>query len=158
MATTKKLRYALDEDQHLANWENGTDVEYEDLPQAECEQVADSEYELGADPDYDESVQAEYEQVADPDYGDEVAAQLPEPAQQEAEAAASLAVIQPARGFTYELGRAVLPVTQAQPHPVVWRGYLKERHPGTGLVHRVPVYRLDDGFWDCYREDELRVA
>jgi hypothetical protein len=158
MATTKKLRYALDEDQHLANWETGADIEYEDLPQAEPEQVTDSEYELGADPDYDESVQAEYEQAADPDYGDEVVTQALEPAQEEVEATAPFVVTQPAEGFTYELGRAVLPVTQAQPHPVVWRGYLKERHPETGLVQRVPVYRLDDGFWDCYREDELRVA
>jgi hypothetical protein len=41
---------------------------------------------------------------------------------------------------------------------IVWRGQLRERHPQTGLVHRVPVYRLDDGYWDCYREEELRVA
>jgi len=61
-------------------------------------------------------------------------------------------------GFTFALGSLALPVTQENPHPVVWRGHLKERHPATGLVQRVPVYRLDDGYWDCYREEELRVA
>lgn len=61
-------------------------------------------------------------------------------------------------GFTFALGSLALPITQESPHPVVWRGHLKERHPATGLVQRVPVYRLDDGYWDCYREEELRVA
>lgn len=27
-----------------------------------------------------------------------------------------------------------------------------------GLVHRVNVYRLNDRFWVCYREDELPVG
>jgi hypothetical protein len=40
----------------------------------------------------------------------------------------------------------------------VWRGYLKEPHPATGLLQRVPVYQLADGHWDCYREEELQVA
>lgn len=55
----------------------------------------------------------------------------------------------PARtnGFTFALGSLVLPDPEAQPVPVVWRGQLKERHPATGLVQRVPVYRLGDGHW-----------
>lgn len=60
--------------------------------------------------------------------------------------------------FAYALGRLVQPATQQQAHPVVWRGQLKERHPATGLVHRVNVYRLSDGYWDCYREEELQAA
>jgi hypothetical protein len=60
--------------------------------------------------------------------------------------------------YTYDLGRLVQPATQQQAHPVVWRGQLKERHPTTGLVHRVNVYRLSDGYWDCYREEELLAA
>lgn len=60
--------------------------------------------------------------------------------------------------FAYELGHHVLPVTGAAPRVITWRGQLKERHPETGMVHRVPVYRLDDGYWDCYREEELQVA
>jgi hypothetical protein len=73
-------------------------------------------------------------------------------------AAAAPAALQVSDGFTFALGSLVLPLTQEQPHPVVWRGHLKERHPATGLVQRVPVYRLADGYWDCYREEELRVA
>ncbi len=60
--------------------------------------------------------------------------------------------------FAYALGRLVQPATQQQAHPVVWRGQLKERHPATGLVHRTNVYRLSDGYWDCYREEELQAA
>ena len=26
------------------------------------------------------------------------------------------------------------------------------------VVHRTNVYRLNDGFWDCYRENELQAA
>ncbi len=60
--------------------------------------------------------------------------------------------------FAYDLGRLVQPTSQMQAHPIVWRGQLKERHPATGLVHRVNVYRLNDGYWDCYREEELQAA
>jgi hypothetical protein len=60
--------------------------------------------------------------------------------------------------YAYDVGLLVQPATQTQAHPIVWRGQLKERHPATGLVHRVNVYRLDDGYWDCYREEELQVA
>ena len=110
------------------------------------------EYDAPADPDYSDIVQAEYElEIADPDY--EEAAQVrmvvePEP----------VVAIAAKSDFAFEVGRAVLPLTQQQPHAVVWRGHLKERHPATGLLHRVPVYRLADGYWDCYREEELQVA
>ena len=73
-------------------------------------------------------------------------------------AESKLAPAPAADGFTFALGSLVLLDPQAQPVPVVWRGQLKERHPATGLVQRVPVYRLGDGFWDCYREDELQAA
>ena len=42
--------------------------------------------------------------------------------------------------------------------PVDAQGQLKERHPATGLIHRVNVYLLNDGYWDCYREEELQAA
>jgi hypothetical protein len=60
--------------------------------------------------------------------------------------------------YAYDVGLLVQPATQLQAHPIVWRGQLKERHPATGLVHRVNVYRLNDGYWDCYREEELQAA
>jgi hypothetical protein len=60
--------------------------------------------------------------------------------------------------FAYGLGHLVKPVSLAQPHAIIWRGQLKERHPATGLVHRVNVYRLDNNFWDCYYEEELLAA
>lgn len=154
MAATKKLRYALDEDQHTAGWETGADVEYEEASLADVDEVVDVEYELTADSEYDDSVQVDFEELADPDYGDEVVVEFQEDVMPALPAAASQLV----EGFSYELGRTVLPVTQAQAHPVVWRGYLKERHPATGFVQRIPVYRLADGFWYCYREEDLRVA
>ena len=29
-----------------------------------------------------------------------------------------------------------------------------QRHPATGLVHRINVCYLDNGYWVCYREEE----
>ena len=60
--------------------------------------------------------------------------------------------------FVYNLGHLVQPAPEAPAYPVIWRGQLKERHPATGLVQRVNVYRLGDGYWDCYREEDLQVA
>jgi hypothetical protein len=63
----------------------------------------------------------------------------------------------PAIIFAYELGHRVQP-RPASPAQVIWRGQLKERHPATGLIHRTNVYRLNNGYWDCYREEELQVT
>jgi hypothetical protein len=158
MPVTKKLRYALDEDQHTANWEAGADVEYEEALPVDFAEALDVEQDVGADPEYEDIAQVPADEVADPDYEDTTAEPESAAAAAEAEAPLLIAARQQDKGFGYELGRAVQPVTQAQPYPVVWRGYLKERHPVTGLLYRVPVYRLADGFWDCYREDELRAA
>ena len=65
--------------------------------------------------------------------------------------------VAPRGTFAYELGRLVQPAP-ASPAQIIWRGQLKERHPETGLIHRVNVYRLNDGYWDCYREEELQAA
>lgn len=60
--------------------------------------------------------------------------------------------------FAYALGQPVQPDPDAPARPVIWRGQLKARHPRTGLVHRVNVYRLDNDYWDCYYEAELQAA
>lgn len=60
--------------------------------------------------------------------------------------------------FTYAIGQPVQPVPATQVGKVIWRGQVKERHPRTGLLHRVNVYRLDNGYWDCYYEAELQAA
>ena len=60
--------------------------------------------------------------------------------------------------YAYQVGQPVQPAFTVQAHRIIWRGQLKERHPHTGWVHRINVYRLDDGHWDCYREDELQAA
>ncbi|UYZ64891.1 hypothetical protein [Hymenobacter weizhouensis] len=60
--------------------------------------------------------------------------------------------------FAYALGQPVQPTPDALACPIIWRGQLKARHPRTGLVHRVNVYRLDNGYWDCYYEAELQAA
>ncbi|RZJ90612.1 MAG: hypothetical protein EOO60_08775 [Hymenobacter sp.] len=120
--------------------------------QAEHDAVADVEYEAPTNPDYDEVAQLVQEvEVANPDY-DEVPLVNAVP-----ERAEPVVLASPVADFAFELGRDVLPVTQAQSRMVVWRGVLKERHPATGLLHRVPVYWLDDGYWDCYREEELQL-
>ena len=128
------------------------DAEFEEAPPASYDEGADVEYEVLADPDYDDTVQADYPlEIADPEY-DEVA-EVKEPAE-----LPPVMALATGSAFAFEIGRAMLPLTQQQPHPVVWRGHLRERHPATGLLHRVPVYRLADGYWDCYREEELQVA
>jgi hypothetical protein len=131
------------------------DVEHEDTTQLSYNEVVDPEYDTSADPEYDDTGHVEYvAEVVDPECGE--VAELPglaEPEQPELPVA-----LAPETTFAFEVGLAVMPLTQQQPSPVVWRGHLKERHPTTGLLHRVPVYRLDDGYWDCYREEELQVA
>jgi len=128
------------------------DIEHDDVAQASFDEVSDPDYEPDADPEYDDTVQADYEPGVDPDYE--------EPAQLELLVAPVPVHVAPTASadFAFALGRPVVPVTQQQAHPVVWRGLLKERHPATGLVQRVPVYRLADGYWDCYREEELQAA
>jgi hypothetical protein len=73
-------------------------------------------------------------------------------------AAAEINVVISTSTFAYELGHQVLPITGTALRVITWRGQLKERHPESGMVYRVPVYRLNDGYWDCYREEELQVA
>lgn len=60
--------------------------------------------------------------------------------------------------FAYTLGQPVQPAPGVRPHKIVWRGQVKERQASTGLVRRVNVYRLDNGYWDCYYETDLRAA
>ncbi|MBW3130419.1 hypothetical protein [Hymenobacter profundi] len=62
------------------------------------------------------------------------------------------------RPFAYALGQTVQPTPDAPAHTIVWRGQVKARHPRLGLIHRVNVYRLDNGYWDCYYETDLRAA
>jgi hypothetical protein len=62
-----------------------------------------------------------------------------------------------AQAFAFSIGHRVQPAYSA-PAAITWRGQHKERHPATGLVHRVNVYYLDNGYWDCYREEELQAA
>ena len=80
-----------------------------------------------------------------------------EPVETEPERPRLFGRVAPRGTFAYELGRLVQPAP-ASPAQIIWRGQLKERHPETGLIHRVNVYRLNDGYWDCYREEELQAA
>lgn len=63
----------------------------------------------------------------------------------------------PVSTFAFAIGHRVQPASSA-PAAITWRGQHKERHPDTGLVHRINVYYLDNGYWDCYREEELQAA
>ena len=63
----------------------------------------------------------------------------------------------PMSSFAFSIGHRVQPAHSA-PAAITWRGQHKERHPTTGLIQRINVYYLDNGYWDCYREEELQVA
>jgi hypothetical protein len=141
---TQKLTISRTEAEHTQAWEEGTQEEYPDLPIELdfTDEAADVCQHCGEPLGW-------HEQVCEAPAAQPTAAVAPAPA---------VSPPQASDGFTFALGSLVLPLTQEQAHPVVWRGHLKERHPATGLVQRVPVYRLADGYWDCYREEELRVA
>ena len=139
---TQKLKISRTETEHTHAWEVGAQEEYADLP---------------AEPDFADEATDVCRHCGEPLGWHEQACEAP--ATKSANAPAEPTTPHTASdGFTFALGSLALPLTQEQPHPVVWRGHLKERHPTTGLVQRVPVYRLADGYWDCYREEELRVA
>jgi hypothetical protein len=138
---TQKINMSRTEAEHTQAWEEGTQEEY-DLP---------------AEPDFTDEATDVCRHCGEPLGWHEQACEAPT-TQPTATAAPAPAVSPQANGFTFALGSLALPLTQEQPRPVVWRGHLKERHPATGLVQRVPVYRLADGYWDCYREEELQVA
>ena len=63
----------------------------------------------------------------------------------------------PAATFPFAVGHHVQPSASA-PAVVTWCGQFKGRHPATGLVQCINVYRLDNGHWNCYRVDELQAA
>jgi hypothetical protein len=59
--------------------------------------------------------------------------------------------------FLYNIGNVVQLVKGGPAWQVQWRGQLTVR--GTnGQLQRANVYRLDNGYWDCYYEDELHSA
>jgi len=99
------------------------DADYDEADQDREHEIADPDYDLDADPDYDDTVQADYDPGTDPDYDE--APQL-EPV---AAAPVPVQMVVAASDFAFDLGRPVVPLTQQQAHPVVWRGLLKERHP-----------------------------
>jgi len=63
----------------------------------------------------------------------------------------------PSASFAFAIGHRVQPAASA-PAAITWRGQHKERHPTTGFIQRINVYYLDNGYWDCYREEELQAA
>lgn len=58
--------------------------------------------------------------------------------------------------YEYSMGNLVQLVRHGPVYAVIWRGQLKIRNR-EGWVQRAPVYRLDNGFWDCSYEAELHV-
>jgi hypothetical protein len=59
--------------------------------------------------------------------------------------------------YQYDVGDLVQLVRMGKVYHVTWRGQMKVQQPN-GVVLRVNVYRLDNGFWDCYHEQELTTA
>lgn len=138
---TQKLKMSRTEAAHTRAWVEGVQEEYPDLP-TELE-IADEATDVCR---HCNEPLGWHEQACEAPATPPTAVAIPAVAPHVSD------------GFTFALGSLALPLTQEQSHPVIWRGHLKERHPATGLVQRVPVYRLADGYWDCYREEELRVA
>ena len=138
MATAKKTHYVID----------GPQEDYDDA---------------GSAP-FSDDVQAEYDDAAlCPACGELIAwheAACVSSGEQQAptETLEALSEMKASSSFAYGLGHRVQPVTLPVAYPIIWRGQVRERHPRTGLVHRVNVYRLDNGFWDCYYEEELLAA
>ncbi|RPD44318.1 hypothetical protein DNI29_21660 [Hymenobacter sediminis] len=60
--------------------------------------------------------------------------------------------------YAFAVGQSVQPEPGAQVRTIIWRGQVKARHPALGLVYRLNVYRLNNGYWDCYYESELQAA
>jgi hypothetical protein len=58
--------------------------------------------------------------------------------------------------YEYDVGNLVQLVRGGKVWMVKWRSYILVRR--SGIWVREPVYRLDNGYWDCYYEDELHVA
>jgi len=56
----------------------------------------------------------------------------------------------------YTVGNVVQLVRGGTAHAVSWRGQIVVGY--AGRTSRVWVYRLDNGHWDCYYEDELHSA
>ncbi|RSK33189.1 hypothetical protein [Hymenobacter metallilatus] len=80
------------------------------------------------------------------------------PAEEEPAAQTSIIPSPPPSRFAYALGQPVQPAPDAPARPVIWRGQLKAREAADGLIRRVNVYRLDNGYWDCYYETDLQAA
>jgi hypothetical protein len=59
--------------------------------------------------------------------------------------------------YKYDVGNVVQLVRGGKAYTVKWRGYLEVPNPHGG-IGRVSVYRLDNGYWDCYYENELHSA
>ena len=60
-------------------------------------------------------------------------------------------------GYRFNVKNVVQLVKGGSAHEVIWRGQLEVRD-ARGKVTRWNVYRIDNGFWDCYHEEELHSA
>ena len=58
--------------------------------------------------------------------------------------------------YSHELRGLVQLARGGRVWTIVWRGPLLVQDPATGVVRRVPVYRLDNGHWDAYYPDEFQ--
>ncbi len=132
------------------------DVSHTFEPEADTETYSD-----GRHPDYDAETGAEFCPVCHDllAWHEQACEAAPAPqvtAESEGEAPA-FQPQSPVSIFAFAIGHLVQPA-DCSPAAITWRGQHKERHPATGLVHRINVYYLDNGYWDCYREDELQAA
>jgi hypothetical protein len=58
--------------------------------------------------------------------------------------------------YNYDVGSLVQLERGGPMHTVIWRGFIRARVPAANnLWGRAPVYRLDDGHWDCYYEEQI---
>jgi hypothetical protein len=57
--------------------------------------------------------------------------------------------------FHYDIGNLVQLAWRRPYYQVTWRGWVFEPNGRGNGVRRLSVYRLDNGHWDCYHEDEL---
>lgn len=58
--------------------------------------------------------------------------------------------------YHYDVGNLVLLSRRGRVWTIIWRGPLLVREV-SGVVRRVPVYRLDNGHWDAYHETDFQA-
>jgi hypothetical protein len=59
--------------------------------------------------------------------------------------------------YQFQIGSLIQLAPDTRAYMVIWRGQQPSYLSNGGIIEQ-NIYRLDDGFWDCYHEEELQAA